>query len=311
MNDPHALELLIDRLVTVEKFSSQQVSLLPLSHSDLDLKIALLSFILEELRYRRNADCEPVTFENYVRCGVSVKNDSIVITSPEKYESIGSGTDRRRFQSPLLLFLLIHHRERHSVLDIIQLFIEKIRVQLTFLDFKKTETGVTRCFTNTRFAARVLREYGLLKFTHREAFKTWELSLTGLLVATTILGTKRQQSHDIWTLPPANKESHFDLSPEIRNALDSISSFEAFVARLSSVCGPKAHVFQTFGPALSKAYAVLGEYGAILKNSKLKQKERKAASAECILQLEQGGISEDFYTEFSACIKSADELTKT
>jgi hypothetical protein len=182
---------------------------------------------------------------------------------------------------------------------------------LTFLDFKKTQTGVTRCFTNTRFAAKVLREYGLLKFTNREAFKTWELSLTGFLVATSIFETRRRQSHDLWTLRPANKELHFDLSPEIRNALDSLSSYEMFVARLSSVCGPKAHVFQTFGPALSKAYAILGEYGAILRNSELKAKERKTASSECIVRLEQGGITDDFYSELSACIKSADEMVKT
>jgi hypothetical protein len=233
-----------------------------------------------------------------------------VITAPKGYESLGSGTDRLRLQSALLLFLLVHHRERHSVLDIIQLFIERIRGQLTFLDFKKTKTGVTRCYTNTRFAARVLREYGLLKFTHREAFRTWELSLTGFLVATSIFQTRRQQSDELWILPHANKESHFDLLPEIRNALDSLSSYETFVARLASICEPDAKVFQTFEPALIKAYGLLREYRANLKNSELKLKERKAASLESIKRLEQGGITDKFYNDFSACIKSAEKLAK-
>jgi len=50
-----------------------------------------------------------------------------------------------RLPISLLLFLLIHHRERFEVLRVIELFIETIWGELTFLDFKKTKTGVTRC----------------------------------------------------------------------------------------------------------------------------------------------------------------------
>jgi hypothetical protein len=310
MKDRNALESLIDRLVAVEGFSSQQALLLPPTPSDLDLKIALLSFILEELRYERNAEGELVTFEDYVRCDVLTADDRIVITAPEGFENIGSGTAPIQLQSALLLFLLVHHSERHSVLDIIQLFIEQVRDQLTFLDFKKTKTGVTRCFTNTRFGAKVLREYGLLKFTDREAFKTWELSLTGFLVAASILKARQRASAELWTLAPPNKEAHFDLLPEVRNALDGISNYETFLARLVSICEPNAKVFQTFEPALTKAYELLGEYRAILKNSELTRTERKAASRESIKLLEQEGITDEFYSDLSACIKNADELAK-
>jgi hypothetical protein len=116
MKDREALESLIDRLVAVEGFSSKQSP----SPSDLDLKIALLSFALEELRYERNTESEPVTFEKYVRCAVSTDNDTIVITAPTKYDSVGSGTAPLQLQSALLLFLLVHHCEQYSVLEIIK-----------------------------------------------------------------------------------------------------------------------------------------------------------------------------------------------
>jgi hypothetical protein len=301
MKDRIALEALINRLVAVDGFSSRQTLLPHPAPSDLDLKIALLSLILEELRYERNAEVEPVTFEKYVRCDVFTDDEKIVIVAPQKYEDIGSSTTRVQLQSALLLFLLIHHRARYSVLEIIQLFIEKIRSQLTFLDFKKTKTGPTRCYTNT------LRDYGLLKFTHREAFKTWELSLTGFLVAASMLRARKQASALLWTLAPPNKENHFDILPEIRNACDDIGSYDVFVERLASVCKPKAEVFQTFQPALLKAYEILEDYWATLKNSDLTQKARKEASQQSIKRLEQGGIGDQFYVEFSKCLRGFDE----
>jgi len=311
MKDRIALEELIDRLVAVDSFASQKTLLPDPDPSDLDLKIALLSFILEELRYERNAEVEPVTFEKYVRCDVFTDDEKIVIVAPQKYEDIGSGTTRVQLQSALLLFLLIHHRARYSVLEIIQLFIEKIRSQLTFLDFKKTKTGPTRCYTNTRFAAGVLRDYGLLKFTNREAFKTWELSLTGFLVAASMLRARKQASALPWTLAPPNKENHFDVLPEISNACDDIKSYELFVERLASICEPKAEVFQTFQPALRKAYEILEDYWATLKNSDLTQKARKEASRQSIKRLEQGGIGDQFYVEFSKCLRGFDEPETT
>jgi len=305
-----ALELLIDRFLQVEGFASQETLTASSQSADLDLKIALLSFLLEELRYERDQDGESVTFEEYVRCRVATSHGAIVISPPEEFESVGSGTAPIQLQSPLLIFLLLHHRERYPVLDIIQQFIEKIRPQLTFLDFKKTRTGVTRCFTNTRFAAHVLRDYGLLKFTYREAYKTWELSLMGFLVASAILKSPSRQANP-WTISPLHKEANFDLVREIRSAYDQIADYEAFVGRLASLCQSNARVFQTFEPALRKAYVILGDYWATLKNSSLTQKARKDASRESIKRLEQEGINDKFYEELSSCIKNSDELGKS
>lgn len=300
-----ALEALIDRLLIVDGFSLQNVLF---ESPDLDLKIALLSLLLEELRYEREHDADIIDFEKYVRCDISTYGSAIIIKAPEHFQDVGTGTAPIQLQSPLLVFLLLHHRERFPVLDIIQLFIENVRPGLTFLDFKKTKTGVTRCFTNTRFAAHVLRDYGLLKFTYREAYKTWELSLMGFLVAAEILKNPTRKANP-GAIPSLEKEANFDLAREVRTAYDQIKDYEAFVDSLASICKPNVSFFETFEAALRNAYLILGEYWEILKNSGLTQKARKEASQACVKQLEKEGIDDRFYGELSSCIKNGDEVS--
>ena len=93
---------------------------------------------------------------------------------------------------------------------------------------------MTRCFTNTRFAAKVLRAHGLLKFTHREAFKTWELSLPGFLVAAEIFH-KRSKEEVHWSIPSHNKEHNFEVLEEIRTGCDGIKTYDKFVHCLESI----------------------------------------------------------------------------
>ena len=124
---------------------------------------------------------------------------------------------------------------------------------------------MTRCFTNTRFAAKVLREYGLLKFTRDEAFKTCELSLAGFLVAASILQQRAGQKRPWYELGPA-RDGNFDLLPEIRDACRGITSYDEFVARLAAICKPDAAVFKSFQPALKEAFALLQGYWAILSD---------------------------------------------
>src|ERR1043166_4286303 len=161
MKDRPAIEALIDRLVVTQNFDGKP---------PLDVKVALLSRVLEQLTHERQIPDDVVEFETYTQSTVFADSGQLFITAPELQQHLGSGTAPIQLQSPLLLFLLLHHRDRFRILDIITHFISKLRPHLSYLDFKKTKTGVTRCFTNTRFAARVLRAYGLLKFTQREAY---------------------------------------------------------------------------------------------------------------------------------------------
>jgi hypothetical protein len=300
MKDRKALEALIDQWVQAEGFHQKP---------DLDMKIALLSFVLEHLKHERRAPEEPVNFEEFTQCQVFPDTARLVVSAPQFLKHVGTGTAAIQLQAPLLLFLLLHHRERFPVYDIIRLFIEKIRDQLEYLDFKKTKTGVTRCFTNTRFAANVLRAYGLLKFTKREAYKTWELSLAGFLVAADIY-QKRCASGTLWIIPSHTKEFNFDLLPEIRQACDAIKSYDQFVKRLALLCKPDAEVFTTFEPALKKAFALLPGYWATLNDPNMTIQERQKASHGLVKQLEQEGISDEFYEEFSQCLQINELLAK-
>ena len=254
MKDIKEFEALVDRWVAVQNLSGRE----PIA-----LKIELLALMLQKLKHARRQKREHVTFEEFEQCHLFADAHRLVVTAPDEFVKLGAGTEPIRLQAPLLLFLLIYHRERYEVLKIIDLFIERIWDDLESLDFKKTKTGVTRCYTNTRFAAHTLRDYGLLKFTHREAFKTWELSLAGLLVAANLLGDKERETKGTWTIPIHQKVANFDLLPEIRQAWDRIQSYDDFVRRLAEICKPNASVFKTFAPALQRAFAFCPSIGRL------------------------------------------------
>ena len=160
---------------------------IPNQSNDITSKIDFLERALELLRYKNRHLKNKLGFEKFIQGQVFEKDGNIAYTSPEKYLSVDSGTKPIRLQTKLLMFLLLNHNKSFEVFSIIENFIYEIWGQLTFLDFKKTKTGVTRCFTNTRFAANTLRDYGLLKFTKKEAYKTWTLFLYGFLVAADVL----------------------------------------------------------------------------------------------------------------------------
>lgn len=299
MNDrKEELENLINQLVVPKGFPCP---------SNLDLKIDILSFVLEYVKYHR-AETEALSFEQFTQCDLQVQGGKLWASAPTTFRDIGTGTRPIRLQASLLLFLLLHHRERHQVLDIINLFVEQIRSNLSFIDFKKTRTGVTRCFTNTRFAAHTLRDYGLLKFTRREAFKTWELSLSGFLVAADILA-KRSATQSAWELPLVDKNSKLDLAPEIYLATRGLDHFDIFLDRLTSICQPDASVFRSFGPALNVGFEMLKSYWPILRDQSKTHEERRSASLARIQKLD--ALGEDFFHELSRCIQINDLLKRT
>jgi len=229
--------------------------------------------------------------------------------APEEFVDLGSGTRPIRLQAPLMLFLLLHHRDQYQILEIIESFVGWMWRESSALDFKKTKTGVTRCFTNTRFAANTLRDYGLLKFTQGEAFKTWELSLTGFLVAASILESRRVKNTPT-ELPALKKEGNLDLSAEVRDASKQISSYRAFVDRLAMICARDTKAFKSFEPTLKKAFELLREYWVVLSDSAKSPRERRAVSLDIIRRLEREGVNDTFYGEFSRCVQINDALAR-
>jgi hypothetical protein len=89
-----------------------------------------------------------------------------------------------------------------SVLSIIHAFVREYLPSCHMADFQRTATGVLRIETNVRFAAHELRKIGLLQCNQTVAFKTWRLSLLGILAASKFPATytdeKYDNSENIW-----------------------------------------------------------------------------------------------------------------
>lgn len=294
------LERLLDRWVEVDGHAS---------NDPLGQKIEVLALALEKLRHARRQKGEQITFEEFEQSILFPDTDCLRLIVPKNSRHVGTGTAPIRLQLPLLLFLLVHHRASLSVLEIINGFIDKIWDDLTFVDFKKTATGVTRCYTNTRFAAHTLRDYGLLKFTQKEAFKTWELSLTGFLVAARVLASFAGKEIQ-WNVPIHVPNQNFDLHEQIRQAWDGLRTYPEFVERLKSICIPDAKIFTTFEPVLKKAHALLPAYWDTLGDHERTQKDRRRDTLTLVQQLEAAGLNDAFYAELADCIKINEALTK-
>ena len=266
--------------------------------NDFNFKLDLLDRTIEMLRIRQRSLKNELRFEDYIQGHICCEGDSLHFTVPETQNLLGSGTNPIQLQPKLLLFLLIYHRERYRVLDIIEQFIGKIWDDLTTVDFKKTETGVFRCFTNTRFAAKTLREYGLLKFTRKEEFKTWVLSLPGFLVASVVLEKYRND----WQIPASRRAYDLNLHEDILDARNRTTTYDDYVKRLAVICEPNTEIFGTFASVLEKAYDLLKDYWRILENQKKTIVERQKVSLEIVQRIEELPMIKQFYSEFSRCI---------
>jgi hypothetical protein len=291
-NDPfQAFESLVDHLVR-----------LPAGTPDAtDQKIGLLERLIERWRIDRHKLENPVTFEEFAyrpwtMDGGKIHFHGISVRHPDD----GTGVPPIRYQRTLLVYLLLHHQgknRRIPVLNIIRNFIADVRDHLSTVDFKKTETGVIRCFTNTRFAANKLREYGLLKYSSEEAFKTWTLSLPGIIVAAEAL------KQPDWKIPVIQNQGLFGLDPIIQSASSSVKDFPAVVNALASICRSDVQVFDTFKIVLSEALELLQKYWAALNNRNLTQKERSALSLRHCQALEGIPRFDEFIEELVECIE--------
>jgi hypothetical protein len=267
--------------------------------NNINSKIDFLERALELLRIKNKYLKNNLDFEEFISGSISYENNILNYSSPKKIGYVGSGIRPIRLQPKLLMFLLINHKRTYQIYDIIEKFIKEIWGQLSIVDFKKTKTGVTRCFTNTRFAANTLRNYGLLKFTKKEAYKTWTLSLYGFLVASKII----QDDHN-WEITNIDKRYVFDLHPDILEATSTLNTYDEFVQRLKDVCEPnkRTKIFKTFDVVLNKAYTLLEVYSKIIQDKNLSKTDRQKESQARLKFLEQQTDIENFYKEFSVCV---------
>jgi hypothetical protein len=253
--------------------------------------IDILERLADLFRHRYDYKKTKITLEEFLNGNIEPTGSELLFTPGSKNNSF-TGTPAINLQPQLILFLLLYHKYEYRVIDIIDLFINKIHSNLTVYDFKKTETGVMRCFTNTRFAANTLRDYGLLKFTHKEAYKTWVLSLPGFVVAAELIKNRS------WELTSSNEKGQH-LHKVIRDSWDKIKDYDDFYKKLKELCKPGVKTFETYEKVLNAAFKNLNEYWAVFKDDDLTGTKRKEKAKELISRIEATADIEKFYRELS------------
>ncbi len=296
-----------------EEWVNQLVKIPSATPIPIKLKLGLLERMIERWRIHQHELENSIPFEEFLSWVCWIDDGRLNFSQRQgSLPASGTGIPPVRYQRTLLVYLLLHHQRRNRrvpVLDIIREFISDVRSHLSPEDFKKTDTGVIRCFTNTRFAANKLRQFGLLKYTRHEAFKTWTLSLPGIIIAARAL----QDSN--WKIPDFQHQSLsglalFGLDPFIASSASSVKDFSAVVSALSALCGPNVKVFETFNGVLTEALALLQQYWSVLKDPKLTHKERSARSLACCHALECLPLFDQFVDEFVDCIQIEELLKK-
>lgn len=259
---------------------------------DIIAVIDILERLADVLRFKHSYFNTSISLEEFICGKFEIDQHVLTISGLQNGSGLGSGTPPLSLQPQLLKFLLLFHKAEYQVIDIIRLFIKKIQPNLSILDFKKTETGATRCFTNARFAANRLRDYGLLKFTKNEAYKTWVLSLPGFIVGAKLIQNKE------WEII-TSQDKIFQVHSIIRNAWDEIGNYDLFVKRLASICEPETNIFSTYEEVLVSAYSHLNDYWKVLNEDDLTGDKRKARAIELIKKIESLPKIEKFYCELS------------
>jgi len=277
------------------------------SSKDIKSEIDFIEMALEVLRIKHRYLENHLSFENFIQGKVYFEEDRLKYFPANKVWNLGSGTKPIHLQPKLLIYLLLNYKKKGDVYNIIDDFIDTIWNELKTVDFKRTKTGVRRCFTNTRFAANVLRAYGLLKFSQKEAYKTWNLSLFGFLVASKLL-----QQNLYWNFSVIDQIKNQKLHPEILSAAEHFKTYPDFVGGLENICLPnkKNEIFQKFDSVLRETYVLLAKYLAVINDLELSQKDREKLSKEKIQQLERHKDIDKFYVEFSTYIYVENYLKK-
>lgn len=180
--------------------------------------------------------------------------------------------DPNRLTVPLLDFLYSHPARGKGVLAIIRQFVSQFMDHCSLKDFERTATGVLRIETNVRFAARELRKHGLLQFTQAEAFKTWRLSILGILAAEAV-------SDSSWSVPRENSLWH--LQERVLDRLTSLNDLSLLLARLEAVAKMSTVSWSEKQTFMALTMKTLEEYGAMLRRAKA-ENWTKAALADKI-----------------------------
>lgn len=267
------------------------------------ITIDLMENLLTLLRLKYYKTNSEQSLETLLDSKVTIANNKISIIAPKVPLTTQSGTPPIQLQSALLRYLLIYHNQANPVHVIVENFIKTVWDDLYIVDFKRTKTGVIRCHTNTKFAACTLRDFGFLKFTHKEQYKTWKLSLSGFLVASKLI-----ESGD-WRPNSINERGLF-LRKDLLEANDVLNNYNSFIGQLNKLCKPQEKIFKTYDAILKTAHALLIKYCNTISDDKLSIKERRIKCIRLINELDGHKDMEEFYNEFSIAMLNSNFLKK-
>jgi len=269
-------------------------------------KLDSLERIIEAVRFYFGYDENAIPLENFLQTEWKLNADNSVemLSFPEKVTQ----HDCRRFlnpstlQIPLITYLLLTFQKQQKILTLIHSFNREIRMNMTPYDFQKTQTGVTRCVTNTRFASLSLRDAGLIKFTHKEAFKRWELSFLGIIVAVMLYeydwrGELESGEH--------GGPSRW-LNKDLRYAIDFVTKANNFEQIMQKICknsGVRMDVADYISGFLMKN---IRKYNELVLFSDLNKKERTKSINQFINDLEDLPIVKRFMETVSFKYDMAD-----
>lgn len=260
-------------------------------------KMDLLERAIEQWRIERFKLVNEVPMEQFLDTGCMTEKGRLHFYELEDRYNYGTGATPLQLQRRLIVHLLLDHGQTGSVFGVIESFIARIHKELHPVDFKRTSTGVLRCYTNSRFAALKLRDAGLLRFTQEEAFKRWVLTLPGFVVAA------RSFSAPLPSIGNSDQIGGLGLDKFIHECQEAVQTYPAFVNVLASLCAANADVFTSFKPTLERCHYHLRRYWEVLNDVNLKSADVIERSTEFIRLIDRTEGYGRFIEEFSASIQ--------
>lgn len=251
-----ALEAFVDEVVDVGPSCRR-------GDDPLRAKLDVLERIIELMRIQAGWNTRRVLVRDLMNAGISVERDLLgnarlyVGRGPEvPIREWPAPTERKQSELhvPLLLYMLEHRRVGTRIGELLVDFVNTIRHHLSPADVETTETGVTRIMTTTRVAARTLRKHGLLTESSRVAYRTWELSVFGILAAFRLREwdfklelPSRSMRYSEETGPHGASDL---LAEPLSKVVQELSDPAEVVATFQRICRPKIDVVESFRLAL-------------------------------------------------------------
>lgn len=261
--------------------------------------VDLLERAIERYRIQHRVLENQVSFEDFIQCRVGADPEGrLEVQGPKEYYAVGSGTPSISLQPTLLAHLLLSYQVPKPVLEQITSFVDRVWDQLGVLDFKRTRTGVVRCFTNTRTAANTLRDYGLLRYTKREARKTWRLSAAGVVVAARVFKDCG------WALQHEDGHMRTDANRAIARALHGVGNPQTVLHSLMDICDERAEHFRRFESLAILLAEALERFERVLIDEKLKNTERHERCSELVNKIEESPEFEGFENQLSMSLRT-------